>query len=90
MVAIFSCQNIICLREILDSNSDADEVFFWEITWLKLIKLIKLCGVGCLNALFANLHSPAALTEFFRAFSSVRRQNVWVHLAKTGHRPHSS
>ena len=50
MVAICSRQNIIYLREILDSGSGADRgFFFWEIKWLKLIKVIKFCGAHCLH-----------------------------------------
>ena len=30
------------------------------------------------------------IEQFFRAFSSVVRQNARVYLAKTGHGPHSS
>jgi len=57
-------------------------LFFWEITWLKLIKVIKFCGARYLHILFANWHSPAALTEFFPCFFLSCKANAWVHHAK--------
>ena len=40
--------------------------------------------------LFANWHSPAALTEAFPCFILSCKANARVYLAKTGHGPHSS
>jgi len=56
--------------------------------WLCLCILIDKYALFCI--FFANWHSPATLTEVFPCFFLSFKANARVHLAKTGHGPHSS